>query len=220
HFLHCGTIWAYGPPETVPYEEHFARKPLTQYGIDKAKIEAFLINAYRREGFPATIIHPGHISGRKWLPIDPQGARNGTEVYERLATEREVCLPEAGLGRLHHVHADDVSQLFELAMIHREAALGQSFSAVAPHAMTLVGCCNAVASLFCKKPVLKLLPLDAYREAVGDKVFRTTMEHISNSPCCSIEKGRRLLGYSPRYTTEQIYRECIEYMLEQGQIKL
>jgi hypothetical protein len=26
------------------------------------------------------------------------------------------------------------------------------------------------------------------------------------------------LGYSPRYTTEQIYLECIEYMLEQGQL--
>jgi nucleoside-diphosphate-sugar epimerase len=218
HFIHCGTVWAYGPPEKVPYEEHFARKPITQYGVDKAKIEEFLLRKYREEGFPATVIHPGHISGRKWLPIDPQGTRDGVKVYERLATGQEVCLPEMGLARLHHVHGDDVAQLFELAMTRREAALGQSFSAVAPYAMTLVGCCNSVAALFGRKPNLKFLPLDRYREAVGEKNYGITLEHMSHSPCASIEKGRRLLGYSPRYTTEQIYRECIEYLLEQGKL--
>jgi hypothetical protein len=45
-----------------------------------------------------------------------------------------------GLATLHHVHADD------LASDNREAALGESFfSAIAPYAMTLVGCRNAVA---------------------------------------------------------------------------
>lgn len=219
-FIHCGTLWAYGPPETVPYEEHFARKPITPYGADKAKIEEFLLRKYREEGFPATVIHPGHISGRKWLPIDPQGSRNGVKVYERLAGGKEVCLPEMGLARLHHVHADDVAQLFELAMTRREAALGQSFSAAAPYAMTLAGCCHAVAGLFGRKPNLKFLPMDRYREAVGEESCGITLEHMSHSPCASIEKGRRLLGYSPRYTTEQIYRECIEYLLEQGRLSI
>jgi nucleoside-diphosphate-sugar epimerase len=220
HFIHCGTIWAYGPPETVPYEEHFPRKPISQYGVDKANIEEFLLRKYREEGFPATIIHPGHISGRKWLPIDPQGTRNGVKVYEHLATGREVCLPEMGLATLHHVHGDDVAQLFELAMTRREAALGQSFSAVAPYAMTLVGCCNSVTGLFGRKPNLKFLSLDQYRKAVGEENYEITLEHITHSPCASIEKGRRLLGYSPRYTTEQIYRECLEYLLEQGQLTI
>jgi nucleoside-diphosphate-sugar epimerase len=62
--------------------------------------------------------------------------------------------------------------------------------------------------------------MDQYRKAVGEKNYEITFEHISHSPCASIEKGRRLLGYSPRYTTEQIYRECIEYMLEQGQLAI
>ncbi|MBM4437926.1 MAG: NAD-dependent epimerase/dehydratase family protein [Actinobacteria bacterium] len=64
HFLHCGTIWAYGPTEHAPYEEHFPRKPIGAYGIDKARIEAQLMDAWRRSGFPATVIHPGHIGGR------------------------------------------------------------------------------------------------------------------------------------------------------------
>ena len=217
-FIHCGTIWAYGPPDATPYEEHFPRRPVTQYGVDKAAIEEFLLRKYCEEGFPATVIHPGHISGRNWLPIDPQGCLGGVEVYRRLATGGEVCPPEMGLARLHHVHGDDVAQLFELAMAHRQAALGQSFSAVAPHALTLLGCCNAVASLFGRKAAVKFVSLDAFRECVGDRNYKTTFDHMRHSPCASIEKGRRLLGYAPRYTTEQIYRECIEGMLSRGQL--
>ena len=131
-FIHCGTLWAYGPAERVPYDELYPRRPIGDYGRKKAEIEAFLLSKYRQEGFPATIIHPGHISGRKWLPIDPQGSRDGVKIYEKLATEQEVHLPDRGTATIHHVHGDDVAQLFELAMLRREAALGESFSAVAP----------------------------------------------------------------------------------------
>lgn len=64
------------------------------------------------------MIHPGHISGHKWLPIDPQGTRNGLGVYLKLARGEPVHLPDNGLATLHHVHADDVAQLFELAVLH------------------------------------------------------------------------------------------------------
>ena len=101
HFLHCGTIWAYGPPGRVPYEEHYPRKPLGDYGRMKAEIEADLIGLYQKTGFPATIIHPGHISGRKWLPIDPQGTRDGVGIYRKLALGEVVHLPKYGRETLH-----------------------------------------------------------------------------------------------------------------------
>ncbi len=218
HFIHCGTIWAYGPTERAPYKEHFPRNPITEYGINKAQVEADLLQAYRATGFPATMIHPGHICGRKWLPIDPQGTRNGVGVYEKLAQGKPVHLPDLGLAMLHHVHADDVAQLFELAMIHRERALGESFSAVAPYAMSLRGCATFVASLFGQEPNLVFVSLDSLREHMDEDAYQTVYDHVRHSPCSSIEKARRLLGYVPRYTTELIYVECVEYLLESGQL--
>jgi nucleoside-diphosphate-sugar epimerase len=220
HFLHCGTIWAYGPTERAPYEEHFPRRPIGAYGIHKAEIESFLLARCRAERFPATVIHPGHICGRRWLPIDPQGTRTGVEVYVRLATEQEVCLPDRGLATLHHVHADDVAQLFERSIARPGAAIGESFSAVAPYAMSLLGCCRAVAGFFGKEPRIKFLPLEQMRTVLSPEAYEGTVEHVSHSPCASIEKARRLLGYAPRYTTEQIYQECLEHLLESGQLKV
>jgi len=220
HFLHCGTIWAYGPATRSPFVEDYPRKPITEYGRLKAAIEVDLLSEYRRKGFPATIVHPGHVSGRWWLPIDPQGSRNGVRVYEDLALGRTVYLPDTGLATLHHVHADDVAQVFELAIKHRQVALGESFSAVAPYAITLVGCCESVASLFGKEPVFKFVPLEKLGQFLGEKAAEMTKSHVMHSPCCSIEKARKMLGYQPRYNTEQIYRECIEHLLESGQLEV
>ena len=220
HFLHCGTIWAYGPATRAPYNEDYPRRPITEYGSLKAAIEADLLHRYRRKGFPATIVHPGHVSGRGWLPIDPQGCRSGVRIYEDLALGNTVYLPDTGLATLHHVHADDVAQVFELAIRHREAALGESFSAVAPYAMALIGCCEFVASLFGKEPTFKFVPLENLGEVLGERAAAMTKSHVMHSPCCSIEKAQRLLGYRPRFTTEQIYKECIEYLLDSGQLNM
>ena len=219
-FIHCGTVWAYGPSHRVPYEEHFPRRPITDYGRLKAEIEAFLLDRWQAEGFPATIIHPGHISGRRWLPIDPQGSRHGVKVYERLATGQAVVLPDQGNATIHHVHGDDVAQLFELAMLHREQAVGESFSAVTAHALSLNACCHAVAGLFGRDVDLRYVPLGKMAGEVGAQSAAIIEEHVSHSPCASIAKAQRLLGYEPRYTTEQIYHECIEHLLESGQLAL
>ena len=217
HFLHCGTIWAYGPPDRVPYRESDPRRPIDEYGRNKAAIEAELIELYRTTGFPATIIHPGHISGRKWLPIDPQGTRDGVEVYRKLAHGDVVYLPAAGQQTIHHIHSDDLAQLFELAMIHRAQALGESFSAVTAYALSLVGCCRFVASLFGREPNLAFASQDEMPQHMGDG-WLCTKDHIDHNPCCSIAHGQRLLGYQPRFTTEEIYVESIECLLESGQL--
>lgn len=219
-FIHCGTIWAYGPPERAPYEESFPRKPISDYGRMKAQIESFLLEKHRHEGFPATILHPGHISGRRWLPIDPQGSRDGVRVYEQLWRGEPVHLPDRGQATLHHVHADDVAQLFELAMLHRNAALGESFSAVAPYALSLVGCSLAVAALFGTTPDLRFVPMDQMARHVGEQSSGIIAEHVQHSPCASIAKAQARLGYRPRYTTEQIYAECLEHLIESKQLVL
>ena len=49
HFLHTGTIWVHGPSVEVPTTEMQPRRPFGEYGIQKAQIEAFLIEIARKE---------------------------------------------------------------------------------------------------------------------------------------------------------------------------
>ena len=106
----------------------------------------------------------------------------------------------------------------ESAMIRRESALGESFSAVTAYAMSLVELCEFVASLFGQTAKLEFVDHERMAEIIGEAAWAATAEHITHSPCCSIEKCQRLLGYEPRYTTEQIFVECLEYLMESGEL--
>ena len=65
-----------------------------------------------------------------------------------------------------------------------------------------------------------IVPLEAMAEHVSEQSFDIIREHIIMSLCVSIDKAKRLLGYAPRYTTEQIFVEAIDYLLESGQLDL
>jgi nucleoside-diphosphate-sugar epimerase len=210
HFLHCGTIWVHGHSVEVPTTEDSPRQPFGDYGIRKHAIEQYLLHESRPR-FPITILHPGHLVGPGWTPINPQGNFN-SEVFETLAAGRELTLPNLGMETVHHVHADDVAQAFMCALNHREAAAGQAFHAVSPRALTLRGYAEQIAAWLGQPAALAFLPFDEWKTTVSERDARVTFDHIAHSPNCSIEKARNLLGYNPRYTSLEAVQESVSEM--------
>lgn len=215
HFLHCGTIWVHGPSMQVPTTEEQPRRPFGEYGIQKAAIEAYLLGVARREGFPATVLHPGHIVGPGWAPLNPAG-HFSTHVFGMLARGQELALPNLGLETVHHVHADDVAQAFMQALANRGAALGESFHVVAPAALTLRGYAESVAAWFGQTARLRFLPWEEWRATVSEKEAAATWDHIAHSPNCGISKARRLLEYHPRYSSLQAVYESVKWLIDHG----
>ncbi len=219
HFLHCGTIWVHGPTVQPPTTEDQPRRPFGEYGIQKAAIEAYLSDEARRHGFPATVLHPGHIVGLGWPPINPAGHLN-PEVFVKLAWGEELALPNFGMETVHHVHADDVAQAFMQALAHRSAAVGESFHVVSPVALTLRGYAEAMAAWFGQPAHLRFMPWEEWKTAVSVEEATATWDHIAHSPCCSIAKAKRLLNYRPRYSSLQAVQESVSGLIEQGVIKV
>jgi nucleoside-diphosphate-sugar epimerase len=215
HFLHCGTIWVHGHSTQVPTSEEAPRKPFGDYGIQKAAIEEYLLREAAQRGFPATILHPGHIVGPGWEPLNPAGHFNPT-VFDRLARGEEVALPNFGLETIHHVHADDVALAFALAASHRSVAIGESFHVVSPAALTLRGYAEAVSAWFGAESKLKFLSWDEWQGTVSKEDAAATWEHIARSPSCSTNKARRLLEYRPRYSSLEAVFEALQWLIERG----
>lgn len=208
-FLHCGTMWVHGHSVEVPATEDAPRRPLDDYGRKKAEVEAFLLDQARRHGFPATALHPGHIVGPAWAPVNPQGNFNRA-VFETLRRGEELTLPNLGMETVHHVHADDVAQAFQRAMERWSAAVGESFHVVSPAALTLRGYAEAVSGWFGREPRIRLLPWEEWKAGVSAEDAGATWGHIAHSPNGSIAKARALLGYEPRYSSLQAVREMVE----------
>ncbi|WP_136689257.1 NAD-dependent epimerase/dehydratase family protein [Halorhabdus amylolytica] len=221
HFLHCGTIWVHGHSDVVPTTEDNprTRRPIGEYGRKKAEIEEYLLEEARKNDFPATILHPGHIVGPGWTPLNPAGNFDPA-VFSRLAEGEEVALPNFGLETVHHVHADDVAQGFQRALENWSAAVGEAFHVVSPRALTLRGYAEAAAGWFGREADLTFLPFEEWagRPEYDEDAIEATEDHIRHSPNVSIEKARESLGYEPRYTSLEATREAVEALVESGEI--
>jgi nucleoside-diphosphate-sugar epimerase len=211
HFLSCGTIWVHGHSVEVPTSEEAPRAPFGEYGVRKASMEAALLDFARRRGFPATVLHPGHIVGRGWVPLNPAGNFN-PGVFAAIARGQTLTLPNLGLETVHHVHADDVAQGFVRALGSRQASVGESFHLVSPAALTLRGYAERMFAWFGRRPALAFLPWEQWRRTASEEDAQETLEHISHSPCCSIRKAQRVLGYQPRYSSLEAVTESVQWL--------
>jgi len=210
HFIHCGTMWVHGHSDLVPTREEQERKPFGEYGINKAKIESYLLASAKDGGFPATILHPGHITGPGWLPVNPAGNLD-PEVFLRLAQGKEVVLPNLGMETVHHVHADDVAQAFMNSIDNRERSIGEAFHIVSEQAITLRGYAQAMARWFGRDAQLGFLSWEEWKSTTNQQNAELTWDHIAHSPNGSIEKARRLINYQPRYTSLQAVQEAVAH---------
>jgi nucleoside-diphosphate-sugar epimerase len=213
--LHCGTIWVHGNALRVPVTEDEPRTAYGEYGTGKAEIEALLRRETLAGGVPAVVLHPGHISGPGWPVITPAGNLDPS-VWTSLATGQRLALPDHGLGVLHHVHADDVAQAFELAL-RRPAAIGDSFHVVAEQAMTLRGLATGVAQFFGREPVLEFVDWDEFERRVGPEHADATRQHTMRSITASIARGREVLGYAPRFSALDALHEALTWLVANGQ---
>ncbi|WP_433019238.1 NAD-dependent epimerase/dehydratase family protein [Kribbella sp. CA-294648] len=216
HLLHCGTIWVHGPSALVPTPEEAVTVPFGEYGIAKAAIERYLLG---RDGLPATVIRPGHISGPGWAPVNPAGHLD-LGVFETLARGEELVLPNLGMETVQHVHAADVAGVFLAALANRSVAVGESFHAVAAGAMTLRGYAEGVARWFGQEPRLAFLPWEEWRKTVSERDAQITWDHIAHSPHCSMEKAARLLGFQPSYSALGATLDALTWLVDNNKLSV
>jgi nucleoside-diphosphate-sugar epimerase len=211
HLLVTGSIWIHGPSTRVPLREEDARNPFGEYGINKLAMERLLEAETRRGGLAATMIHPGHIVGPGWAPLNPEGHFD-VEVFRRIAQGGEILLPNLGMETIHHVHAEDVARLFVAAMGRWSVSAGESFHAVSDAALSLRGYAEAMYRWFGHGSRVRYLGWEEWKRAHTEEQASATWDHIAHSPSCSMEKARRLLGFEPRWSSLDAVKEAVRWL--------
>jgi nucleoside-diphosphate-sugar epimerase len=134
-------------------------------------------------------------------------------VFMALAQGEQVTLVDDGLATLQHVHAEDVAQAFSCALAHREAAVGETFHVAAAEPVTMRAYAEAAAGWFGREADLAYLPWEEWRATAAARDAVLTRDHTLHSPCASIEKARRLLGFEPRYGAVAAAQEAVTAIL-------
>ena len=219
HLIHCGTIWRYGASVKQPMREDDTSPPFGAYGTQKAAIAELLATETRSGGLVTTVLQPGHISGPGWPPIGPLGNLDPA-VWYAVSAGQEITVPGIGAELLHHVHADDVAQAFQLAIEHRDAAAGESFNVVAPSALTVRGFLAIAASWFGQTARTRSVSWAEFRSGTTGEYADSTWQHLSRSQYASIEKARTVLGYSPAFEPEAAALDGIRWLIDHDQLEV
>lgn len=221
HLIHCGSIWRYGVSHKLPISEDaaFTAPPEDEYGIEKAKIADFLKRESASGGLVTTSIHPGHIVGPGWHPVGPLGNLN-PDVWKAISGGEVIKVPSIGAEMLHHVHADDLALAFELAVANRDAAAGEDFNIVSPKALNLRGFLEIASKWFGQQLKIENVGWDEFAEINSAEDFAESWEHLERSHAHSIEKAKQVLGYSPRYESDEAVLEAVRWLIENGDLEV
>jgi nucleoside-diphosphate-sugar epimerase len=208
HYLVCGTLWIHGHCDIVPTREDDCREPLEPYGVQKNLMALSITKEFAERGFPGTIIHPGHITCPGDIPINPQGCKS-LEAFRILKAGKPLYLPYLGMETVQHVHAKDLAAAFMAAIKIGGPSFGEGFHIVAEQAITLRGFASAAADWYGKSADLHFEDFETYKTRSGNDMASMTMDQVSHSLCCSIEKAKRILGFKPEYTILEAVKECV-----------
>lgn len=217
HLVHCGSIWRHGPSGALPVTEENATPPVGEYGIAKAAIARMLREETAAGGLVTTSLHPGHISGPGWAPIGPLGNLDPA-VWTTLSAGDPLVVPGLGTELMHHVHADDVAQAFELAVRHRDAAAGGSFDVVAPTATTVRGLADAAAGWFGRTADLRGVGWDEFRAGTTPELAAQSWDHLWRNHFVSIERTRDRLGYAPAHDAADTVLDAVRWLVEHDEV--
>ncbi|TLD79358.1 NAD-dependent epimerase/dehydratase family protein [Helicobacter sp. MIT 11-5569] len=220
HYLFCSSVWAQGRAEILPLNPASTTKtPLDEYGEQKFLSEMYLQESFQN-GFPMTIIAPGQISGEGFKIINPWG-NTDTSVFEKIAKGEKIFLPNFGMETLHHVHNEDVAQVFFKAIAHREKALGQSFYAVGEQSITLYGYAKYMYEFFNQTPQIDFLSWKEWCDYINNQEYTEhSYYHLVRSGAYNIQKEKELLGYAPKYSITQTIDAAVKSYIQRGIIKV
>lgn len=203
HYIHCSSTGGYAPLPFIPCNETAPYKGFA-YGNAwdfKRDLDNCVMDLFRKEGFPATVIRPCYITGPGLLPLDNLGGRRKDFITDIIA-ENVLDLPGDGSTLLQPIHVKDLANSFFLALMHPLACKGEIYNITLSHALPLNEYLRLTASVFGKQPEIHYMTIEDILAKYGSKVNEIGLKFLACHMCFTTEKARRDLEYMPKYTPE------------------
>ena len=91
-YIYTSSASAYNKPAAsyIITEGTSLANPYWQYSRDKIACEAFLMDKYREEGFPVTIVRPSHTYDERHVPLGVHGKNGFWQVVQRIREGKPI----------------------------------------------------------------------------------------------------------------------------------
>lgn len=214
-FMYISSASAYQKPISnhIITEGTPLANPYWQYSRDKIACESFLMEKYRENGFPITIIRPSHTYDERSIPLGVHGKNGSWQVVKRMLAGKPVIIHGDGTSLWTMTHNSDFAKGF-FGLMGNPHAIGESFQITSDESLTWNQIYQCIADCL-------NVPLNAYHIAseflaatcnydftgslIGDK---------ANTVIFDNSKLKRVVpNFKPTVRFDQGIRATIEYVL-------
>ena len=168
------------PPTRLPVLESTPlSNPFWQYSRDKIACEELLTQAYRADGFPATIVRPSHTYDRTSVPFD-----GGWTVVDRMRRGKEIVVHGDGTSLWTLTHHTDFARGF-VGLLGHPRTIGDAFHITSDDVLSWNQIAEALAAAAGVEARIVHVPSDAIAAAdpkwgaglLGDKAHSMVFDN-------------------------------------------
>ena len=109
--------------------------PHWQYSRDKTACEEYLMQQYRENGFPVTIVRPSHTYDERSVPLGVHGDNGSWQVLRRMLDGKPVIIHGDGSSLWTITHSSDFAKGY-VGLIGNIHAIGQAFHITSDESVT------------------------------------------------------------------------------------
>lgn len=212
-FLYISSASAYHKPvrHYLINEGTTLANPYWQYSRDKIACEEFLMEKYREDGFPVTIVRPSHTYDERHIPLGVHGTKGFWQVIKRMQEGKPVIIQGDGTSLWTMTFNEDFAVGFTGLMGNRHA-IGEAFQITSDETLTWNQIYETIADALG-------VELNAYHvaseflAAVGEK-FDYTGSLIGDKSNSVVFDNRKIKAIVPQMTTFTPFHEGVRIALD------
>lgn len=193
------------PPDRVPIiETDPLDNPFWEYSRNKIQCENYLMDIYRSENFPLTIVRPSHTYDKTKIPL-----HGGYTTINRMIEGKPVIIHGDGTSLWTLTHHKDFAKGF-FGLLGKSEAIGEAYHITSDEFQTWNQICQALADPLGVQPEIIHIPSDfiiQYDKDWGDGL-------LGDKAHCLIFDNSKIKNINPDYEANIPYREGANEIIE------
>lgn len=194
--------------------------PFWEYSRNKIECENYLMNLYRTENFPITIIRPSHTYSNRSIPLGVHGDIGSWQVAKRMIEGKPVIIHGDGTSLWTMTSNKDFAEAF-VGLLSNIHAIGQVVQITSDETLTWNQIYGAIANAL-NVEFKPYYVASAYLDAVGPYDFiGGLIGDKANSVVFDNSKLKELVpGFTAKIRYDQGIKECINNILANPELQV
>ena len=215
HYFMCSSTGTFVPLLHLPADENHPWREKTRVNFyGQSQRDAYALALWQEQRFPVTIFRPTNIIGPGRVPLELWGGRN--ILYYRLMRQgKSVEIPVAGNVLIQSGYNDDLATAFVNAIAKGHEISGEIFIISCKRAITFDRDFSVAKEVLRSASPVEYVSIEEVLQRHPGEVSEGGLRFLAEHMCFDIGKAEKVLGYSPRCSTEQGLAKALEWCLDQ-----